>query len=95
MGRKGKVKLERFQSGGIADSPSVAVFGEGKRQKEAFVPLPSGDKIPVELAGDSSGVTINGPLMVVQATDVESFAQSETQVAANIVGLLQRAQRNR
>ncbi len=93
---KGSRNLVRsFDSGGIADSPSIAVFGEKRGQKEAFVPLPNSGKIPVELGGDvGGGITINGPLMVVETRDLESFEQSDTQVAANILGILQRSQRN-
>lgn len=95
MSRRGKVKLQRFDSGGIADRPSVAFFGGTGRKKEAFVPLPSGDKIPVDLRGEGTGgITINGPLMVVETRDLESFEQSDTQIASNILGLLQRSQRN-
>ncbi len=97
MGAKGRVKLQKFDSGGIADQPSVAFFGGPGRKKEAFVPLPSGDKIPVELSGQGmqgGGITINGPLMVVEARDVESFEQNDTQIAAGVLAVLQRAQRN-
>ncbi len=96
LNRRGRVPIQSLASGGIADRPSVAVFGEKPGQKEAFVPLPSGDKIPVDLRGDvgGGGITINGPLMVVEARDAESFEQSDTQIASGIVTVLQRAQRN-
>ncbi len=94
-GPRGRVNVHNFDSGGVASSPSVAVFAEGRSQKEAFVPLPNSGKIPVELGGDvGGGITINGPLMVVETRDLESFEQSDTQVAANILGILQRSQRN-
>ena len=96
LNNKGRVPVRSFDSGGIADRPSVAIFGEKPGQKEAFVPLPSGDKIPVDIrGGGEGGITIMGPLMVVQANDAQSFEQNETQIASRLVGVLQRAQRNR
>ena len=51
--------LRTYASGGIANSPQVAVFGEG-RGAEAFVPLPDGKSIPVSMQGGSgANVTIN------------------------------------
>lgn len=94
-GSRGRVNVHNFDSGGIADNPSVAVFAEKRGQKEAFVPLPNSGKIPVELGGDiGGGIIINGPLMIVETRDAESFEQSGTQIASNILGLLQRSQRN-
>jgi hypothetical protein len=46
VGPRGVLPLRRYSSGGIADSPQLAVFGEGA-QREAFVPLPDGRAIPV------------------------------------------------
>ena len=95
-GSRGRVNVHNFDSGGVASSPSVAVFAEKRGQKEAFVPLPNSGKIPVELRGgtDGGGITINGPLMVVETRDAESFEQNDTQIAAGVLAVLQRAQRN-
>ena len=46
MTKDGPLPLRKYASGGIADSPQVAVFGEGS-SPEAFVPLPDGRSIPV------------------------------------------------
>jgi len=46
----GKLPLRSYASGGIADSPQLALFGEG-RMNEAYVPLPDGKNIPVTLTG--------------------------------------------
>lgn len=43
----GEIPINRYDGGGIASSPQVAVFGEG-RTPEAYVPVPSG-RIPVEM----------------------------------------------
>jgi hypothetical protein len=64
--------LKRYSNGGVANSPQMAVYGEGSRP-EAFVPLPDGRRIPVKLdaagalgryprldAGGNSGDTATG-----------------------------------
>ena len=44
----GPVQLNRYAYGGIARSPQLSIFGEG-RQPEAYVPLPDGRTIPVTI----------------------------------------------
>jgi hypothetical protein len=46
MTAHGALDLHRYASGGIATSPQLALFGEG-RMPEAYVPLPDGRSIPV------------------------------------------------
>lgn len=48
MTELGPVELRRYASGGIANRPQFALFGEGS-QPEAYVPLPDGRTIPVTL----------------------------------------------
>ena len=48
----GPMPLKRYSNGGVANSPQMAVYGEGSRP-EAFVPLPDGRRIPVKL--DAAG----------------------------------------
>lgn len=48
MGPRGPMALKRYASGGIANSPQLAMFGEGS-MAEAYVPLPNGRAIPVDL----------------------------------------------
>jgi hypothetical protein len=68
----GPMPLKRYANGGVANSPQMAVYGEGSRP-EAFVPLPDGRRIPVKLdaagalgryprldAGGNSGDTATG-----------------------------------
>ncbi len=50
MTSAGPLPLHRYATGGIAISPQVALFGEG-RGPEAFVPLPDGRSIPVQMRG--------------------------------------------
>ena len=51
------VPLRGYASGGIANSPQLAVFGEGSRP-EAYVPLPDGRTIPVTMSGGAAGASL-------------------------------------
>ncbi|MFH1158917.1 MAG: phage tail tape measure C-terminal domain-containing protein [Pseudomonadota bacterium] len=55
MTAQGALPLHRYAMGGIASSPQLAMFGEGRRP-EAYVPLPDGRTIPVTMQG---GGTVN------------------------------------
>ena len=50
MSEFGSMPLKKYANGGVAYSPQVAVFGEG-RTPEAYVPLPDGRTIPVTMTG--------------------------------------------
>ena len=52
----GPLPLNKYASGGIANSPQLAMFGEGSRP-EAYVPLPDGRRIPVAMQGGGGGST--------------------------------------
>lgn len=56
VGPNGPIPLHSYATGGIARKPQVAVFGEG-RMPEAYVPLPNGKSIPVEMSGAGGGDT--------------------------------------
>lgn len=61
MTSQGSIPLNRYAGGGIANSPQLAMFGEG-RMNEAYVPLPDGKTIPVTMkggGGDNINVTVN------------------------------------
>lgn len=59
MTPNGAVELRKYASGGIANKPQLALYGEGS-MNEAFVPLPDGRTIPVTMSGGGSpGVTVN------------------------------------
>lgn len=61
------VPLRRFESGGVVRRPTMALFGEGKASKgEAFVPLPDGRRIPVNLTNGGGSTNVN---ITVQAWD--------------------------
>lgn len=50
----GSAPLKKYAAGGIANSPQLALFGEG-RLPEAYVPLPDGRTIPVTMKGGGVG----------------------------------------
>ena len=61
MTSDGPVPLKKYAKGGIANSPQMALFGEGSTP-EAYVPLPDGRSIPVKMKGNNAGganVTVN------------------------------------
>lgn len=62
MTGNGPVPLKKYANGGIASSPQLALYGEGRRP-EAYVPLPDGRRIPVAMQGGGGGggtaVTVN------------------------------------
>ncbi len=53
MTSAGPMALRTYASGGIANSPQLALFGEGSKP-EAYVPLPDGRSIPVTMSGGAS-----------------------------------------
>ena len=79
MTSDGPVPLNRYAMGGIANSPQLALFGEG-RGPEAFVPLPDGRRIPVAMQGGGAApVIIN---MTIKSPDAASFKASQGQINA-------------
>jgi len=63
MTEYGLAPLNKYASGGIARTPQVALFGEG-RMPEAYVPLPDGRSIPVTMQGGPAANT-NTPMQVI------------------------------
>lgn len=56
MTSDGPLPLRKYAGGGIANSPQLAMFGEGS-MPEAYVPLPDGRRIPVAMKGGGGGGT--------------------------------------
>jgi lambda family phage tail tape measure protein len=62
MSSYGPLAMKKYANGGIARSPQLALFGEG-RMPEAYVPLPDGRSIPVTV--DMEGMKGGGAGAVV------------------------------
>jgi lambda family phage tail tape measure protein len=76
MTSRGPLELKSYASGGIASSPQLALFGEG-RQPEAFVPLPDGRRIPVAMQGGGSGGSTNVSVTVNMQTGAQDTSASD------------------
>jgi hypothetical protein len=74
MSEYGPLKLNKYASGGIANSPQMAIYGEG-RMNEAYVPLPDGRTIPVTMQGNTGGGS--GPVSIV--VNVDAKGNTDTQ----------------
>lgn len=87
----GPVPLRKYAGGGIANSPQLAMFGEGA-QPEAYVPLPDGRRIPVAMQG-GNGMTINQTIYAGQGTDSAQVRRSAAAGARAVLGAMNGAQR--
>lgn len=87
----GPVPLRKYAGGGIANSPQLAMFGEGA-QPEAYVPLPDGRRIPVAMQG-SNGMTINQTIYAGQGTDSAQVRRSAAAGARAVLGAMNGARR--
>lgn len=58
MTSAGPLPLRAYASGGVANSPQLALYGEGSRP-EAYVPLPDGRTIPVTMQGAGTVVKVD------------------------------------
>ena len=58
MTKYGKAMMRSYATGGIANSPQIALYGEGS-MNEAYVPLPDGKTIPVTMKGGMGDVVVN------------------------------------
>ena len=75
MTSAGPVPLRRYASGGIATSPQLAMYGEG-RKPEAYVPLPDGRSIPVKL--DAAGALDRYPRFDASGNSSDGMAGAAT-----------------
>lgn len=102
MSNLGSLPLKKYANGGIADSPQLALFGEGK-YREAYVPLPDGRSIPVTFSGDNaSGSKASGgdtiaPITISivvnndgseETTESGDSKQQWTELATKVKGLI-------
>lgn len=72
--------IQAYQQGGIANSPQLALFGEGSRP-EAFIPLPDGRSIPVTMDG-GGGMNVTNQFNIT-TPDADSFRAAMPQILAD------------
>lgn len=63
MTDRGPLPLRRYAGGGVARTPQMAMFGEGATP-EAYVPLPDGRSIPVNMRGGTGGLVVHQPITI-------------------------------
>lgn len=76
MTSAGSVPLRAYSSGGVATSPQLALYGEG-RKPEAYVPLPDGRTIPVTMSGGGNGSSLSVVQHLHISTGVEQTTRAE------------------
>lgn len=91
MTSAGPLKLNSYASGGIANTPQLSIFGEG-RAPEAYVPLPDGKRIPVQMqgGGDSPNITVH---VNSQTGDPAEIRRSAAAGARTALGLMSSSRR--
>lgn len=77
MSSQGMIPIQKYANGGIAKSPQMSIFGEG-RMNEAYVPLPDGKRIPVAMEGGSGGTNV---VVNVNVATGEESVQASSQKA--------------
>ena len=93
MSGAGALPLRAYAGGGIASSPQLALFGEG-RKPEAFVPLPDGRSIPVTMKGGGTTIElvqhINIDSRSDQASIMQAMVAAKDQAKAEIMASMRR-----
>lgn len=94
MTSRGPARLKAYAQGGIANSPQMAVFGEGSRP-EAYVPLPDGRSIPVTMKapGGNGDVNVSVSVSVEKGeasvrSDSDSGADFGRMIGAAVKGII-------
>lgn len=77
----GPLPLRAYSAGGIANSPQLALYGEGSRP-EAYVPLPDGRSIPVTMTGEG-GAKVNIVVNNNAGPDTRASATATTDATGN------------
>lgn len=87
----GPVPLRKYAGGGIANSPQLAMFGEGSNP-EAYVPLPDGRRIPVAMQGGGGGrpIVINVNSSTGDKAEIRRSAAAGARSALGFMGGAQR-----
>ena len=91
MTSAGPMPLKSYAGGGIANTPQLSLFGEG-RTPEAYVPLPDGRRIPVHMqgGGDSPNITVH---VNSQTGDPAEIRRSAAAGARTALGLMSSSRR--
>ena len=87
MSKDGEVPLKKYAAGGIANSPQLAMFGEGSTP-EAYVPLPDGRSIPVTMKGAGSNVQVDSINITVENTGEQLSPAAQKQIANQVQGIV-------
>jgi lambda family phage tail tape measure protein len=87
MTPSGPLKLRRYAAGGIANSPQLAMYGEGSRP-EAYVPLPDGRSIPVTMNGGGNNVKVDSINITVQNTGEDLSPATQKRIANQVQGIV-------
>ena len=77
----GSIPINAYAGGGVASSPQLALFGEG-RGAEAFVPLPDGKNIPVKMDGGGGTTTINISVQSLDPSTATDLIRAQTETIA-------------
>jgi hypothetical protein len=87
MTDRGPLPLKSYARGGIANSPQLALYGEGA-MNEAYVPLPDGRRIPVALQGGAgrggNSVSVGEMNITVQNTGETLTPDAQKQIAGQV-----------
>ena len=83
MSKDGPMPLKTYARGGIANSPQLAMFGEGSKP-EAYVPLPDGRRIPVAMQGGGGGNTTVNVSVDAKGTSVQGNSGQREQLGRAI-----------
>jgi len=84
----GPMPLKTYARGGIANSPQLALFGEGSKP-EAYVPLPDGRRIPVAMQGGGGGGTTVNVSVDAKGTSVQGNSGQGEQLGRAIAQAVQ------
>lgn len=90
MTASGPVPLRAYAGGGVANSPQLALFGEG-RMPEAYVPLPDGRRIPVALKGAPAAAANSNTSVVVNVDASGSEVQGDSAKAEQLGRVISQA----
>ena len=87
MSSRGPMPLRKYARGGVANSPQLAMFGEGSTP-EAYVPLPDGRSIPVSMKGGGNSVRVDSVNITVQNTGEQLSPESQKRIANQVQGIV-------